>query len=370
MNVNPPMPNRHDWTLAEAQALFALPFVDLLFRAQQIHRDHHAPSTVQMSTLLSIKTGACPEDCAYCPQSVRYDTGVGREALMLVAEVREAATRAKAAGATRFCMGAAYRSPKAKDLAVIKEMISEVRALGLETCATLGMVTPAQAGELKEAGLDYYNHNLDTSPEFYGEIITTRTYQDRLDTLAAVRSAGMKVCCGGIVGMGEKPTDRAALLLTLANLPEHPESVPINNLVQVPGTPLHGREPIDPFDFVRTIAVARVMMPRSHVRLSAGREEMSDELQALCFMAGANSIFYGEKLLTTGNPDVEKDQKLFARLGLRTEGAVSALDRNCAPNGTIHASGEQIGAKSGCSSGGSDTLKGSDGSHAAQRPSA
>jgi biotin synthase len=237
-----------------------------------------------------------------------------------VADVREAAARAKAAGATRFCMGAAYRSPKGKDLAVIKDMISEVRALGLETCATLGMLTPSQAGELKDAGLDYYNHNLDTSPEFYGEIITTRTYQDRLDTLAAVRDAGMKVCCGGIVGMGETAQDRAGLLMTLANLAEHPESVPINNLVQVPGTPLHGRAPIDPFDFVRTLAVARILMPRSHVRLSAGREAMSDELQALCFMAGANSIFYGEKLLTTGNPDVERDQQLFARLGLKTEG--------------------------------------------------
>jgi biotin synthase len=363
-------PARHDWTLPEVQALFALPFVDLLFHAQQVHREHHAPSTVQMSTLLSIKTGACPEDCAYCPQSVRYDTGVEREALMQVAEVREAATRAKAAGATRFCMGAAYRSPKSKDLAVIKEMISEVRALGLETCATLGMVTPAQAGELKEAGLDYYNHNLDTSPEFYGEIITTRTFQDRLDTLAAVRGAGMKVCCGGIVGMGEKPADRASLLLTLANLPEHPESVPINNLVQVPGTPLHGREPIDPFDFVRTIAVARVMMPRSHVRLSAGREEMSDESQALCFMAGANSIFYGEKLLTTGNPDVEKDRRLFARLGLKTEGAGSVLDGNCAADETIPLSSGDIGVKTGCSSACAEAPKSGDGSHAARRAGA
>lgn len=325
---------RHDWQLHEVEALFSLPFVDLLFHAQQIHRSHHTPSTVQMSTLLSIKTGACPEDCAYCPQSVRYDTGIEREALMQVADVREAATRAKAAGATRFCMGAAYRSPKAKDLAVIKEMISEVRALGLETCATLGMVTPAQAGELKDAGLDYYNHNLDTSPEFYGEIITTRTYQDRLDTLAAVRTAGMKVCCGGIVGMGETPRDRAQLLITLANLPEHPESVPINNLVQVPGTPLHGREPIDPFDFVRMIAVARVLMPRAHVRLSAGRETMSDELQALCFMAGANSIFYGEKLLTTGNPEAERDRALMARLGLKPEGLSSDI---CASNETISA---------------------------------
>jgi biotin synthase len=310
---------RHDWTLTEVESLFALPFVELMFHAQRVHQAHHDPSTVQMSTLLSIKTGACPEDCAYCPQSVRYDTGLERETLLDVAEVREAAQRAKAAGATRFCMGAAYRSPKPKQVTAIAEMIREVRALGLETCATLGMLTPTQACELRDAGLDYYNHNLDTSPEFYGEIITTRTYQDRLDTLDAVRDAGLKVCCGGIVGMGETATDRAKLLLTLANLPAHPESVPINQLVQVPGTPLHGKAPVDPFDFVRTIAVARLMMPKSYVRLSAGREAMSDELQALCFLAGANSIFYGEKLLTTGNPDVERDQKLFQRLGLKTE---------------------------------------------------
>jgi biotin synthase len=315
---------RHDWTLAEVESLFAMPFVDLLFHAQRVHREYHEPSTVQMSTLLSIKTGACPEDCAYCPQSVRYDTGLDREALMEVAAVRECAKRAKEAGATRFCMGAAYRSPKAKDLAVIAQMIREVRSLGLETCATLGMLTPAQAMQLKDAGLDYYNHNLDTSEEFYGEIISTRTYQDRLDTLRAVRDAGLKVCCGGIVGMGETVTDRAKLLLTLANLPEHPESVPINQLVQVPGTPLYGRESVDPFDFVRTIAVARLMMPRSHVRLSAGRTEMSDELQALCFLAGANSIFYGEKLLTTGNPDVEHDRRLLERLGLKTEASPSS----------------------------------------------
>jgi biotin synthase len=310
---------RHDWTLAEVEELFALPFMDLLFHAQRVHRSAHTPNTVQMSTLLSIKTGACPEDCAYCPQSVRYDTGLGREALMEVAAVREAALRAKSAGATRFCMGAAYRSPKAKDIQIIAQMIREVRGAGLETCATLGMLTPEQASELKDAGLDFYNHNLDTSAEFYGEIITTRTYQDRLDTLSAVREAGLKVCCGGIVGMGESPTDRAKLLLTLANLPEHPESVPINQLVQVPGTPLHGREGVDPFDFVRAIAVARLLMPRSHVRLSAGRQQMSDEMQALCFFAGANSIFYGEKLLTTGNPDVERDRQLFERLGLKTE---------------------------------------------------
>jgi biotin synthase len=307
---------RHDWSAEEVRALFALPFMDLILRAQQVHRAYHPPNAVQMSTLLSIKTGACPEDCAYCPQSVRYDTGVARETLMEVAAVRECATRAKAAGATRFCMGAAYRSPKAKDLEVIAHMIGEVRALGLESCATLGMLTPAQAQQLKAAGLDYYNHNLDTSPEFYGEIITTRTYQDRLDTLEAVRAAGLKVCCGGIIGMGESPADRAQLLRTLANLTPHPESVPINRLVRVAGTPLAESPDVDPFDFVRTIAVARVLMPRAQVRLSAGRESMSDELQALCFLAGANSIFYGEKLLTTGNPDVARDRELFARLGL------------------------------------------------------
>src|SRR3977135_4110834 len=312
---------RHDWSLPEVQALFALPFMDLIFQAQRVHREHPLPNTVQMSTLLSIKTGACPEDCAYCPQSVHYDTGLDRETLLEVAAVREAAGRAKAAGATRFCMGAAYRSPKAKDIAIISEMIREVRAAGLETCATLGMLKPDQAQQLKDAGLDFYNHNLDTSPEFYGEIITTRTYQDRLDTLAAVREAGLNVCCGGIVGMGETVRDRASMLATLANLPQHPESVPINQLVRVPGTPLAGAAAVDPFDFVRTIAVARVLMPRAHVRLSAGREGMSDELQALCFLAGANSIFYGEKLLTTGNPDIERDRRLFARLGLPARGA-------------------------------------------------
>jgi biotin synthase len=310
---------RHDWSLAEVEALYALPFIDLLLRAQRVHRGHHPPNTVQMSTLLSIKTGACPEDCAYCPQSVRYDTGVAREALMEVAAVRECAARAKAAGATRFCMGAAYRAPKAKDLAVIAAMIGELRSLGLESCATLGMLSRAQACELKAAGLDYYNHNLDTSSEYYTEIITTRSYQDRLDTLAAVREAGLKVCCGGIIGMGESPSDRARLLLTLANLAAHPESVPINRLVRVRGTPLEHAAEVDPFDFVRTIAVARILMPRAQVRLSAGREDMSDELQALCFLAGANSIFYGEKLLTTGNPDVARDRQLFERLGLTAE---------------------------------------------------
>jgi biotin synthase len=311
---------RHDWTLPEAEGLLGVPLMDLLYHAQRVHRQYHEPNTVQMSTLLSIKTGACPEDCAYCPQSVRYDTGLEREALMEVAAVRERALRAKEAGATRFCMGAAYRSPKAKELRVITQMVREVSALGLETCATLGMLTPEQARELKGAGLDYYNHNLDTSAEFYGQVITTRTYQDRLDTLEAVRAADLKVCCGGILGMGESSTDRAKLLVTLANLPQHPESVPINQLVQVPGTPLEGTAPVDALDFVRMIAAARLMMPRAHVRLSAGRQGMSDELQALCFLAGANSIFYGEKLLTTGNPDVERDRKLMARLGLKPEG--------------------------------------------------
>ncbi len=315
---------RHDWTLAEAERLFALPFGDLIYMAQGVHRAWQAPNTVQMSTLLSIKTGACPEDCAYCPQSVRYDTGVERETLLPLDEVVERARAARAAGATRFCMGAAYRSPKAKDLAQITAMVRAVGELGLETCATLGMLSTQQAQELKDAGLDYYNHNLDTSAEFYGEIITTRSYQDRLDTLAAVRDAGLKVCCGGIVGMGESTRDRARMLVTLANLPQHPESVPINQLVRVPGTPLEHAAPTDPFDFVRTIAVARIMLPRSQVRLSAGRTEMSDELQALAFLAGANSIFYGEKLLTTGNPDVERDRALLTRLGLSAAVAAHA----------------------------------------------
>jgi len=315
-----PDPIRHDWSLQEVQAIFALPFMDLIVKAQHVHRAYHVPNAVQMSTLLSIKTGACPEDCAYCPQSVRYDTGVVAEALMPVVAVRERAARAKAAGATRFCMGAAYRAPKARDLEVIVEMIREVRALGLESCATLGMLSPQQARQLKNAGLDYYNHNLDSSAEFYGEIIHTRTYQQRLDTLAAVRAAGLKVCCGGIIGMGESPEDRAQLLRTLANLPEHPESVPINRLVKVAGTPLADAPEVDAFDFVRTCAVARVLMPRAYVRLSAGRESMSDELQALCFLAGANSIFCGERLLTTGNPDLARDRTLFARLGLTALG--------------------------------------------------
>jgi biotin synthase len=310
---------RNDWTLHEVEALFALPFMDLMFQAQQVHRRHQLPNTVQISTLLSIKTGACPEDCAYCPQSVRYDTGLEAEELMEVAAVAARARAAQQAGASRFCMGAAYRAPKPKDLQKVTAMIREVKALGLETCATLGMLTEAQAVELKAAGLDYYNHNLDTSAAYYEKIITTRSYQDRLDTLKAVRDAGMSVCCGGIVGMGEAPEDRAALLHTLATLPSHPESVPINQLVRVSGTPLADSPALDPFDFVRSIAVARILMPRSHVRLSAGRSEMSDELQALCFMAGANSIFYGDKLLTTGNPETAHDRRLFERLRIAAE---------------------------------------------------
>ncbi len=312
---------RHDWRPDEIQALFDLPFLDLLLRAQTLHRRYHAPNTVQISTLLSIKTGACPEDCKYCPQSIRYDTGVEREALMDCDAVVDAARAARDAGATRFCMGAAWRSPKGKDLVRVAEMISEVKALGLETCATLGMLDEQQAQTLRDAGLDYYNHNVDTSEDFYGEIITTRTFQDRLDTLERVRAAGMSVCCGGIVGMGETVSDRASMLRTLANLPEHPQSVPINQLVQVPGTPLAGSEAVNPIDFVRTIAVARILMPASHVRLSAGRTDMSDETQTLCFMAGANSIFAGDRLLTTGNPEADHDQALFRRLGLRPEGA-------------------------------------------------
>ncbi|HEY7930295.1 MAG TPA: biotin synthase BioB [Steroidobacteraceae bacterium] len=317
----PQITPRHDWTLEQAEALFALPFADLIFSAQSVHRAWHAPNSVQMSTLLSIKTGACPEDCAYCPQSVRYETGIAAEGLMPLGEVVERARAARAAGATRFCMGAAYRAPKDRDVARIAQMVREVSALGLETCATLGMLTGSQAQTLKEAGLDYYNHNLDSSEGFYGDIISTRTYQDRLDTLGAVREAGMHVCCGGIVGMGESQRDRAQLLTTLATLPQHPESVPINQLVRVPGTPLADAADVDPFDFVRTIAAARIMMPRAHVRLSAGRSSMSDELQALAFLAGANSIFYGEKLLTTGNPDVARDQTLLTRLGMTAETA-------------------------------------------------
>jgi biotin synthase len=311
---------RTDWTETEVRELYQQPFNDLLFEAHQIHRRYFPPNQIQVSTLCSIKTGTCPEDCAYCPQSVRYNTGLESEELVSIEEVVQQAKAARAAGATRFCMGAAYRSPKQKQLDVIKEMVRRVSDLGLETCATLGMLTSDQAQQLKSAGLDYYNHNLDTSENFYKEIITTRTYRDRLDTLGHVREAGLKVCCGGIIGMGEEQADRVKLLQTLATLPEHPESVPVNQLVQVPGTPLHGSEPVDPLELIRTIAVARILMPASHVRLSAGRSEMSDETQALAFFAGANSIFYGERLLTTDNPEQERDRQLFRRLGIRPEG--------------------------------------------------
>jgi biotin synthase len=326
----PPIDVRHDWGAEEVLALFGAPFNDLLFRAQALHRRYFDANRVQLSTLLSIKTGACPEDCAYCPQSARYHTGVKAEPLMDLSSVTAAARAAKAQGATRFCMGAAWRAPKDRDIEQVAAMVREVRALGLETCLTLGMLKAEQARSLADAGLDYYNHNLDTSEAFYKEIITTRAYGDRLDTLHHVRQAGIKVCCGGIVGMGESRADRAELLRTLATLPQHPESVPINNLVQVEGTPLEGAPRLDPLEFARTIAVARVLMPRAYVRLSAGRSEMSDELQALCFLAGANSIFYGEKLLTTGNPQHLRDQALFERLGISAEARVAAESPACA----------------------------------------
>lgn len=312
---------RHDWSREEILALFDEPFNDLLFQAQTVHRRHFDPNEVQVSTLLSIKTGGCPEDCAYCPQSGRYETGLERERLLPLDAVVEAARAAKAKGATRFCMGAAWRAPKDRDIEQVAEMVAQVKSLGLETCMTLGMLTAEQARKLRQAGLDYYNHNLDTSPEYYPQIISTRTYEDRLRTLEHVREAGMAVCCGGIVGMGEDREDRAGLLQQLANLPKHPESVPINLLVQVEGTPLHGREALDPIEFVRTVAVARILMPASRVRLSAGRSDMSDEMQALCFLAGANSVFYGEKLLTTDNPEADADRRLFERLGLKFSGA-------------------------------------------------
>ena len=331
-------PIRHDWARSEVEALFDLPFTELLHRAGSAHRQHFDPAEVQVSTLLSVKTGGCPEDCGYCPQAARYHTGVEATKLMETDAVVARARQAKAAGASRFCMGAAWRSPKDRDIPKVAAMIREVKALGLETCATLGMLSGAQAQALKSAGLDYYNHNLDTDPEFYGDIIHTREVQDRLETLGHVRDAGMKTCCGGIVGMGESRRQRAGLLQTLANLPVHPDSVPINRLVQVEGTPLHGTIELDPFEFVRTVAVARILMPASMVRLSAGRESMSDELQALCFAAGANSIFYGEKLLTTGNPDTERDLQLFARLGLRPMQVESAKDDSIdACTTTVHA---------------------------------
>jgi len=308
---------RNDWTREEVRALFALPFPELIFRAAQVHRDNFDPSEVQISTLLSIKTGGCPEDCAYCPQSAKFETGVKAEKLMDLEAVLAEARAAKAGGASRFCMGAAWRSPKDRDLEKVCDMVEGVKALGMETCVTLGMLTGEQAQRLKTCGLDYYNHNLDTSPEFYGEIISTRTYQDRLDTLEHVRAAGINVCCGGIVGMGEKLDDRIGMIATLASLPVHPESVPINMLVRVEGTPLAQTAAIEPLDFVRTIAVARITMPASMVRLSAGREDMSEETQALCFLAGANSIFYGPKLLTTPNPGRDRDMALLDKLGLR-----------------------------------------------------
>lgn len=318
---------RHNWTVAEVRALFELPFNDLLFQAQQVHRQHFNPNEVQVSTLLSIKTGACPEDCKYCPQSARYQTGLETEQLLAVETVLQRAREAKQAGSTRFCMGAAWRNPKERDMPHLLRMVTEVKAMGMETCMTLGMLTADQASELAGAGLDYYNHNLDTSPEFYGDIITTRTYQDRLDTLQHVRDAGMKICSGGIVGMGENANDRAGLLVQLANLMPQPESVPVNMLVKVKGTPLENEADLDPFDFIRVIAVARIMMPASHVRLSAGREKMNDQTQALCFMAGANSIFYGCKLLTTPNADENGDMQLFRRLGIKPESRIQKPDQ-------------------------------------------
>ncbi|SJM91409.1 biotin synthase BioB [Crenothrix polyspora] len=316
---------RHNWQLEEVQALYAMPFNDLIFKAQTVHRAHFDPNEIQISSLLSIKTGACAEDCGYCPQSARYDAGVKAEALMPVDEVLLMAQRAKDQGASRFCMGAAWRKPKDKDVERVIEMVQGVKAMGMETCVTLGMLTDAQTERLKEGGLDYYNHNLDTSEEYYTEVITTRTYQDRLDTLERVRNAGINVCCGGIVGMGESDVDRSNLLIQLANMPKHPESVPVNMLVQVEGTPLMGTEALDPLVFIRTLAVARIMMPKSRVRLSAGRNQMSDEMQALCFLAGANSIFYGDKLLTTDNPMTNDDLALFKRLGVYSGGSSHAV---------------------------------------------
>ena len=306
------------WTVAQIEALLDLPFSDLIHRAQLIHRQYHDANAVQLSTLISVKTGGCPEDCGYCPQAARYHTSLEDQEMLSLTEVIDTARAAKAQGASRFCMGAAWRGPKQRDIGKISEMISSVKALGLETCATLGMLKQGQAEQLRQAGLDYYNHNLDTAPEFYGEVITTRDYQDRLDTLEQVRAAGMNVCCGGIVGMGESRQARAGLIAQLANLKPYPESVPINNLVQVAGTPLHGTEALDHFEFVRIIAAARITMPKAMVRLSAGRQEMSEAVQALCFLAGANSIFYGEKLLTTGNPESQRDDNLFKKLGIRS----------------------------------------------------
>ncbi|MCV6624713.1 MAG: biotin synthase BioB [Cellvibrionaceae bacterium] len=317
---------RHDWSRAEIDDLYRLPFNELMFQAQCVHRQHFDPNQVQVSILCSIKTGACPEDCAYCPQSARYDTGLEKERLMQLEKVLAEARDAKAKGATRFCMGAAWRSPKKKDMPHVSAMVREVKAMGLETCMTLGMLSAEQADELAEAGLDYYNHNLDTSPEYYGDIITTRSYGDRLETLGYVRAAGMKVCSGGILGMGEDQNDRIGLLQNLANLPSHPESVPINMLIRIKGTPLENIDDVDPIEFVRSIAVARIIMPKSYVRLSAGREQMSDELQAMAFMAGANSIFLGDKLLTAANPGEGKDAQLFERLGINREPLLGGAD--------------------------------------------
>lgn len=328
---------RHDWTREEVQALYALPFPELLFRAQLVHRQFHDPAAVQVSTLLSIKTGACPEDCAYCPQSARFDTGLKAERLLPLATVIAQAQAAKEAGATRFCMGAAWRSPKPKDLRQVEDMVRAVKGLGLETCLTAGMLQSDQARSLKACGLDYYNHNLDTAPEYYPQIISTRRFEDRLDTLTQVRNAGLKVCCGGIVGMDESLEQRAGLLVALANLPVHPESVPINQLVRVAGTPLANAAELDPLDFVRTIAVARLLLPKAKVRLSAGREAMDAQTQALCFLAGANSIFYGEKLLTTGNPEVAADRALLQRLGMRFEQLPVVTGNPAQPAQTAHA---------------------------------
>lgn len=337
---------RTDWTRPEVRALFELPFNDLLFRAQQVHRQHFDANAVQVSTLLSIKTGACPEDCKYCSQSGHYDTGLDKEKLLAIEKVVEEARNAREKGASRFCMGAAWRSPREKDMPYVLEMVKRVKALGLETCMTLGMLDGGQAQQLAEAGLDYYNHNLDTSPEHYNQIITTRSYQDRLDTLAHVRDAGMKVCAGGIVGLGESREDRVGLLTQLATLPAHPDSVPINQLVKIAGTPLGEVDDLDPFEFVRTIAVARILMPRSMVRLSAGREQMPESLQALCFLAGANSIFYGERLLTTENPQNARDRALFAKLGihheLRVDGGAQLLDAS------VPVAAEACGPSSAC----------------------
>lgn len=335
---------RHNWTHAQVRELMEKPFMDLLFDAQQVHRQYHPANYVQVSTLLSIKTGACPEDCKYCPQSARYQTDVEKERLMEVERVLDAAQKAKNAGSTRFCMGAAWKNPKERDMPLLTDMIKGVKEMGLETCMTLGMLTPEQAKQLANAGLDYYNHNLDTSPEYYGNIITTRTYQDRLDTLSHVRDAGMKICSGGIIGMGESANDRAGLLVELANLPTHPESVPINMLVKVKGTPLETAEDVDPFDFIRLIAIARIMMPKSAVRLSAGRENMNEQMQTLCFMAGANSIFYGCKLLTTPNPSEDKDMQLFKKLGINSQ-QVSQKPDEIAENELLDRVVERVAAR-------------------------